>query len=390
VTSTVLFSIFNKSYNSVVSAQGTTIGGQEFQIMPPMTSGTSDVGDVNAEKQSLIPDLNLIPEPITNVFSFFSGAIEWLKNIPQNIYEFSLSSMTWIYEKISMVILQTPIWLFDNEWFRNTTLTFSLISVGLVTLISICEFVKQMVMRRKGENDKPLNLWTIAKRFFVASGVASLAPFLFTTAFKGLNFISDSITKLGGSHMINVATTNIGLLDGLLLLVFTIIMLVFTVPLLLQAGRRFFELVALGVTAPFALSAWVFKSYRHFFTSWWKHLKRLSLHQVVYAMFLFVVGLIIFGVNAPATFKGIFLKTITVIGGFYSMIHIPNFVSSMLDQGGGLDDFFKMFGKVKSKYDKSKKVLKKPIRFTRWVSNIGKPKVISHKSRMSRIHGYGR
>ncbi len=372
------------------------IGGQVFEPIQH-TSERFDITKKNSDSlvSKIVPDnvenffttLGNIPQAI---YDFFSNIFDFFKNFDQHVWNFSINTMDWIYETVSMLVLQTPLWLFDNEWFSNTTMSFSLISVGLVALFTIINLIKKMIWSKRQSDDKKkesIYLWKIAKRFFLAAGISSLAPFLFQTAFKWLNWLSQHIINLGGSGVVGVTGMSMGLLNGLLLLLFDIILIVLMIPLILQNGRRFFDLVALGVLTPFAMSSWVFDSTRHYFRQWWSNVKRLSLHQIVYAFFLFLIGLFIFGADAPKTFEGMIFKLITVLGGFYSMINVPNFIRNMMDKGGGIGDFFKAKNRVKDSYRKSKRVIRKPISFFKDYHNSTKPQIVKPMSRMSRLHG---
>ncbi|MGV3163515.1 hypothetical protein, partial [Streptococcus hyovaginalis] len=112
------------------------------------------------------------------------------------------------------------------------------------------------------------------------------------------------------------------------------------VPVLWQNGRRFFDIMVLGVVSPLALTAWIFDPYRHLFRQWWDNVKHLSLVQVYYSLFLLILGWFIFGIPTPSAITGMIVKMLVVIGGFNRMTSPPRIVTKHLDRGGGLDEVY--------------------------------------------------
>src|SRR5690606_32248600 len=81
----------------------------------------------------------LFPESVSNFFDTMNGFLDWCRSLPEHIAEWSVQLMGWLYELCSTLILKTPLWIFDNEWFSNTTYMFSLISLGIVSVLTVIE-----------------------------------------------------------------------------------------------------------------------------------------------------------------------------------------------------------------------------------------------------------
>jgi hypothetical protein len=313
-------------------------------------------------------------EPAQDAIQEFNNTIssikEWWHDLPNEIASASVELMSWTYDLASQLILKTPLWLFDNQWFENTTFMFTLLSLGLVSLLTAIEGIKRMIYKKKrgqvfGRTSEPMTLKDIIKRWFIVAGVTTAVPFVFQKAFQGLNAISDFFISVGAENMKNVALpAHIGWLDVVTLSVFDIVLLSTLIPVLWKNARRFFDIMVLGVVSPMALTAWIFDPYRHYFTQWWGSLKHLSMVQVYYSLFLLILGLFIFGVPTPSDFYGLLVKMLVVIGGFARMTAPPRIISKHLDAGGGLDETVpaeSTYKRVKNNYIQSKVLLGRPV-----------------------------
>ena len=276
--------------------------------------------------------------PLQPLMADWQAVKEWFKNLPHNIAEWSVELMAKLYELCSSLILKTPLWLFDNEWFKNTTYKFSLIAIGIVAVLSMIEGIKRMLPKNR-KKPQPMELIDIGKRWFLAAGAMSVAPFLFQKVFQGLNWLSETLISLGADNMRAAALPdNIKIFDVAILVIFDVLLIATLIPILWKNGRRFFDLLVLGATTPFALTAWIFDSYRGMFDQWWKNVKHLALVQVFHALFLLVLGWFIFGVPTPDDFVGMVVKILIVIGGFSRLHSPPTLISKHLDNGKGFDD----------------------------------------------------
>ncbi|MCB5367011.1 hypothetical protein LIP24_10225 [Collinsella aerofaciens] len=312
----------------------------------------------------------LVPEPFVQLADHINHLMNWFHNLPQEIAEMSTRLMAWLYQLCAELIMKTPIWVFNNQWFSNTTLLFSMLSLGLVTTLTVIESIKRMasgLKYQKGFNvPKAMDFSVIAKRWFIVAGLITTVPWLFQKAFQGLNYLSELLIKMGADTMKAVAfSETMAPLDVLTLAAFDLVLISSIVPVLWQNGKRFFDLIILGVITPLALTAWIFDPYRHLFKQWWSQLKHLSLVQVYHALFLLVLGWFIFGVTTPTTASGIIIKILIVIGGFARMVSPPRIVSKHLGDGkdlgevtGGVND---VVNKTKKNFETSKAMLGKPV-----------------------------
>lgn len=303
----------------------------------------------------------------------------------------SVHLTAFLYELCGNLILKTPVWIFNNEWFENTTLLFSSVAIGIVTTLTVVESIKRMLTGVKLDKNiktfQPMDFKLIAKRWAMVSFVTTAVPFMFQKAFLGLNWVSDKLIQMGSGTMQAVTfSSNFGILDVITLVAFDLVLMGTVISALWQNGRRFFDLIVLGVITPVALTAWIFDDYRHLFRQWWDQVKHLSLVQVYYALFLLVLGWFIFGLSTPATFSGLMIKLLVTLGGFNRMISPPRLISKHLDSGGGLDDMTRKG--VMSTVSKTRKnltgLITSPLR---WYKVAYKPIAKSTgNTRMSRLH----
>lgn len=323
----------------------------------------------------------LVPEPFVQLADHINHLMNWFHNLPQEIAEMSTRLMAWLYELCADLIMKTPIWIFNNEWFSNTTLMFSMISIGIVTTLTVIESIKHMLSGLKKQKgfrvSHPMDFKVIAKRWFIVAGLTTGVPWLFQKAFQGLNYVSDILIKMGADTMRGVPLTgHMDAFDAFTLATFDLVLIGTIIPVLWQNGRRFFDLIVLGVITPLALTAWIFDDYRHLFNQWWSQVKHLSLVQVYHALFLLVLGWFIFGTPSPHTFLGFITKLIVVIGGFARMQSPPRIVANKLDRGEGLDDMVKndvkeIAKKTKKNYAVSKLAITGPWKVLNKLKNTG-------------------
>lgn len=290
--------------------------------------------------------VSLIPAPIQEVINWFGEFVTLIKELPVNVGKMSADLMAWVYELCGDLILKTPLWLFSNEWFTNMTLLFSSVALGAVAVLTVIEAIKRMFSGVKDGKrpmvKAPMEFKTIIKRWALVAGLTTVVPFLFQKTFQLLNYISDLLIGMNGKTMATTALSEtFGTLDIIALIAFDAVLIGTVIPVLWQNGRRFFDLLVLGITAPLALGAWVFDSKRHLFDQWWKNVKHLSLVQVYHSLFLLVLGWFIFGIPTPVDFTGTVIKLLVVIGGFARMQNPPRLIAQHLDSGGGLDEITK-------------------------------------------------
>lgn len=308
-----------------------------------------------------------MPDSLKNIDSYLGTMSSWWHNLGQTIGHWSLDLMAWIYSFTGDIILKTPLFLFDNEFFGNMTYLFTMTSIGAVTVLTIIEGMKRMLPKVKSKggysgNKKPMDWQTIAKRWFIVSLASFGLPQAFKWGFTFLNFVSDKIMQLGADSIkFSAAIGHVQIGDALILLGFDIALVLTIIPLLWKNARRWFDMLMLGICSPLALTAWIFDDYREHFKAWWSSLKKAALVQIYYSIFLLVIGWIIFGVPTPTTFTGMIVKFLVVLGGFARLSNPPQVFAGKLGNDNTL-------GQVKdgavntftSNANKSKKLVASP------------------------------
>ncbi|WP_226035639.1 hypothetical protein [Aquibacillus saliphilus] len=309
-----------------------------------------------------------------------------MKNIKENLPALTFDWMASTYEIITALILKTPLWIFDNTWFDNTTYLFSLIAISVVTILTSIEGMKRMCKKES------MDIQTIAKRWFIVAGLSTIVPYLFKKGFQALNWVSEKIIGLSSHSMTNVLEEAVAPFDLFVLLLFNIVMIGVAIPILLKNAKRFFDILTLSVLAPMAGVAWIFNSYNHLFKQWWANLKDKSLVQIVYAFYLLLIGLFIYGVPTPPTTTGSLIKILMVIGGFYRLVDPPNILHRQMNHGQSIMELGsqvkKSTNKVKDGYKLGHGITKNSAIAFKKFMDIGKPVVITKpNTRMSRNHG---
>ncbi|AZV43699.1 hypothetical protein BAOM_3090 [Peribacillus asahii] len=278
---------------------------------------------------------------ISRFFEEANKTIEYFKNINQHIYQWSLDLLSFTYETLTTIVLQTPLFLFNNSFVKNTSTTFSMISVSIVILFTIYEMIMKLLKKRHTD------FKTIIKRFPLAVAATGFAPFLFEKSFELINKITKGITQVGGITLNGSSFANfvtVGEIDVLILLLFDVTLLSLLIPIFLQQGKRWWELFCLSAISPLALSAWVFDRHSHLFHQWWNHIKRLSMVQLVYGTFIVLLGVFIYGTRfiSPEMF---FVKLLVTIGALTSLSNPPQIVKAY-SRGDG--DIFSMYDSYKN------------------------------------------
>lgn len=246
-----------------------------------------------------------------------------------------IEGMNLIYGLLSSVVLHTPLWLFTNEWFSPITQIFSVLSVLIISVMSLVQIIRYMLQ------GKELDDWGIVRRFVVALSVSSFSPTLLRHSVEAVNTFSKTILSIGQSFFNSFYRTSglemFAASSDLLLTLVTALLVctfgIFCIPIILQSGRRFFEMITLGALTPLAMAAWVFPETKAFHSLWWSKLKQLFLTQVYYALYVIILGLILFSTPHPTTTEGYWTKLLVMIGGALSMLDVPSIVSSKVDRG---------------------------------------------------------
>lgn len=288
----------------------------------------------NLQNEGTLQKIQESLEQWETIWQQINKGIEWLNHLPEHVPQMSVNLLSWIYELLSKFILITPVWLFKNAWFSNTTLIFSILSVAVVIILTVIESIKKMY------NHKSINYTkfsTILKRFPIAVAGAGFAPILYEKAFELLNKLSQSISSIGRSYITKeqAITFNWSTLDLIAVIGFDLVLISLLFPIFLKNGRRYFDILALGTLTPLALTTWIFDDYRHLFHKWWKHMKQLSLMQITYSIFICLLGVLIFGTRnfTPDGATVLIIKLMIIAGGLWRLANPPTFILAAGDTG---------------------------------------------------------
>lgn len=347
VSTSFLFNGFNQAYAATTDSS-TLITLKDFFLRKEgvITKIFKDGDESNID--ALVDFFQVwitIGKGIINVF-------EWFNHLPQNVAHLSALLFTKIYELL-MLVLQTPLFIFNNSYIKDTSLVFAGISVLIVVILSMIQGKKRMLKMKNTGFKKILG------RFFVSIIGAGAAPFIFEKVFELINMIVEAITKIGsfGISTHKYTTTLISpnpydWFNTIALLGFDFMLIGLAIPIFLQNGRRFFDLMCLSALTPLSLTAWIFDDTRHLHHQWWSNVKKLSMTPLIYAIFICLLGVFIFGTQNIVSGGGLFLKVLIIIGGLARMANPPNFIKSRVDNGGDVEDsVWNVFNAFKDTYD---------------------------------------
>jgi hypothetical protein len=279
------------------------------------------------------------------ITGYFMKLFDWINNLPVSVPKMTADLLTTLYHFLSKIILQTPLFIFNNPYLKNTSLTFALISISLVTVFTIFEAFMQML------NKKHTPFKTILKRWLIVASVSGFVPFAFESGFNFLNKLSDAISHIGlngGNSNGLIYGEKIGWFDTLVIILFDLTAISMLIPICLQAGRRWWDLLCLCAISPLALSSYCFDRHKHYFTKWWESVKTHSLSQLVYAVYILLMGIFIFSTQSIQ--GGIFtliIKIIIVIAALNRLSSPPQFIKRMTDTGS---DVFDEYDKTKTTF----------------------------------------
>jgi hypothetical protein len=178
------------------------------------------------------------------------------------------------------------------------------------------------------------------KRFPIALTISAATPIVFTQGIKWLNKITHFIIGLAGGEIVSKDVVSIfstsmifDFLNVILMLIFLVLVVVKFFPLITFHGRRWFNILVQGVLTPFTMTAFIFDDTRHYFDTWISSIKDTCKKQLIYAVFVALLGIILFATPNPTTATGIIAKMILAIGGIDILAHPP----SVLTQFSGND-----------------------------------------------------
>lgn len=271
------------------------------------------------------------------ISDFIINIINWLKNFTENMYHITIDLLTWTYEFLVQYVLFTPLFLFNNNFIKGVTTNFYIISITLIIFGIMYESVMKMIKKNHMRFRKML------KNIPIAFATAGFSPFLFQFTFSIINELSKAIIKLGGDtfnsdQFINM--TQLGLSDVFIMLAFDIILIYVLIVILLQNGKRWWDLFCLSTTTPLALSAWVFDRYRYIFHKWFSKVKELAIVQLVYATFIMLmVGFITASRFIDSQYW--LFKLLILLGALFRLANPPSIVKKYISHQDNVDDMFK-------------------------------------------------
>jgi hypothetical protein len=325
------------------SAKAATVGDVVFQKQGMLTHGMKSGISLTELPKQAIHNLDIITGHIMKW-------LDWYNNLQGSLPKLTADLLTSIFHFLSKIILTTPMFIFNNSYLKNTSLTFALISITLVTLFTVFESFMQMCKKDHTDFKK------IIKRWAIVAGVSGFMPFAFETGFTYLNKLTNAITSMGmngGNPSGYIYNEQYGFFDTLILILFDLTAIALLIPVCLQTGKRWWDLMCLACISPLALSASIFDRHKHYFNTWWSKVKSLSLVQLVYAVFLLLMGIFIFSTQSMQ--GGIFtliVKLLIVIGGLLRMANPPRVVSNMTgDKADIFDQWDEGKGTLKDIYN---------------------------------------
>ena len=318
---------------------------------------------------SILDKLNPIPietrEQFARTVESIDKTIQWFKDIKIHASQWSIDLMVWSYDAITSVVLHTPLFLFDSDWFKDNIAMFTGLSLGLSMILAIHEGFKRMLghfFKTKSQIDAThTDMGRISRRLPLVLLGSAIAPAGFFYGFQAINWLTSAIINIGKSQMASglsgIEFNAISWTEMFVFLMFDIALIGMMIPIFLQNFRRWFDLMALGIMTPVALSCWMFKAHEHYFKSWWDHIKKCSMTQLVYGVFLLIIGSLMFGTKVPETSWEVVIKIGVIIGGLWRMANPPNIVRRYVDTGADITD---MWNGASKSFDK-KSVLGKGV-----------------------------
>jgi hypothetical protein len=257
--------------------------------------------------------------------------------------------MVWSYDAITSVVLHTPLFLFDSDWFKENIAMFTGLSLAMSMILAIHEGFKRMLghfFKTKTAIDAThTDMGRISRRLPLVLLGSAIAPATFFYGFKAINWLTEAIINIGKTQMAEgisgIEFNSVSWTEMFVFLGFDIALIGMMIPIFLQNFRRWFDLMALGVMTPVALSCWMFKAHEHYFRTWWDHIKKCSMTQLVYGVFLLIIGSLMFGTKIPETSWEVVIKIGVIIGGLWRMANPPNIVRRYTDTGADAIDMWK-------------------------------------------------
>ncbi|MEH7451460.1 hypothetical protein [Gottfriedia acidiceleris] len=281
---------------------------------------------------------NNLHEKTTNLFNRF----EWFQEAKQTLDQLNewsnkysdkdpLKSVIMALFSLLEKVIYTPVFLFNNSYFTNLLLKFGALSMGLVTSLTMVEGIKKIL------NKSTMSYRQLIQRLPLVMALVGFSPLLIVEGMKLLSYLTNLILLFGVSLTDNVNPLGkhpvTGLMDTILYGAFVLLFGYNLVPILLQHGRRWFNVLALTLLTPIAMLGYLFPSFKVFHQKWWSSLKKSYLSQLYYSSFLSILNIIMFGISTPDNYQGMFSKLLILLGGIHLFSQPPGFLNSYMQSG---------------------------------------------------------
>jgi hypothetical protein len=360
------------------SAKAATINDVMFQKQGVITHVANA-----KEGFSLLEVPKVVMHNIEVITGFIMKGLDWLNNLDGSLPKLTADLLTSIFHFLSKIILQTPLFIFNNPYLKNTSLTFAVISISIVTLLTVFEAFMQMFK----QDHTPFK--TILKRWAIVAGVSGFLPFAFETGFTFLNKLTNAISSIGAINGGNASGlingTTMGFFDTIVVILFDLTAIALLIPVCLQSGRRWWDILCLSAISPLALSSWVFDRHKHYFSVWWRNVKSLSMVQLVYSVFILLMGIFIFSTQSiQGGITALIIKLLIVMGALWRLSNPPRFVSTMTgDKSDIFDSYDEGKSTLKDIYDTLTLKNFRPMQFFKKQSAVKQQKIKA----LQKLHG---
>lgn len=292
----------------------------------------------------------LKPEQLQEIFNgtLKKGMKETSKfdSFMSDIVEMSIDVLSYIYYLITEVIIATPALVFNTAWFSDSYLKFAGISILAFTFMAIYN------AGRKTFNLSHTKLRDVVRRYFLAITGIGFATFFFQQFFKIIRFISEVIVSIGYHQIkavdftsLSAATTG----DTIALALFVLVTIGLATNIVLQNGRRWFQIVFIALTTSFSLSAWVFDSTRSIFSDVKEKFVKLSITQLYYSTMISIMGLFIVGTAGVESILELIIKLAMIAGGLSIMTKPPQILGKYIDKN--TETMLNMYENLKKSID---------------------------------------
>ncbi|AKO91932.1 hypothetical protein BEH_07355 [Priestia filamentosa] len=316
-------------------------------VLNPTKASAEGIKDKLDEANNIIDILNKgyngIDEMKHKLEAFTETAIrvsEFFTNLPFHIMQGSVLLITKVYELLSSFILYTPVYLFQNDAVKAVVEQLTTGSIYGLILLTMFEGIKMIVRKKYTPPSK------IVQRSVISMLATSSSLFLFSQGFTLVNQLSQGIFQLGQQSMGEgaskaLANVNPDPISLIFMVLFDIVLLIFSCVLFTQTGTRWYKTINLAIMSPLVMTAWVFDKHQNIFNKWWREVKRIGIVQIVYAIELMIIGILIFATQGSVGTKALLIKLCLNIGALNALIKQPKIVNEYIGKQESMGDMWK-------------------------------------------------